>query len=158
MRRRAAVGQALALAAVAFAHAQGTDPLHSPECDAARSVLERALDDAAHKQPGSAQRLAAARREAMRACLGAEAGGRERSGAPEPAIVVPPPVLQAPRAPAVPAVVAPPPPAYTPPPVVTTCDNSGCWDSNGRHIDRLGPLLVGPRGPCTVVGGTVQCP
>lgn len=159
MRRRVAVGQVLALAAAALAHAQGADPLHSRECDAARAVLETALDDASHKTAGSAGRLADARKNAMAACLGREGGQRERSGAPEPAIVVPLPVMQVPRPPAQPAAVAPPAaPAYTPPPVVTTCDSTGCWDSNGQRINRLGPMLVGPRGACTEAGGTVRCP
>ncbi|HEY8047527.1 MAG TPA: hypothetical protein VIE63_00025 [Ramlibacter sp.] len=160
MRVGIAVGQALALAAaaLALAHAQGTDPLHSPECDAARAVLERALDEAARKDPGSAARLTAARKQAMEACLGRESGERERSGAPEPAIAVPPAVMQPPHARAAPAVVVPQPPAYVAPAVVTTCDNTGCWDSNGQRINRLGPMLVGPRGVCTVVGGTVHCP
>lgn len=159
MRRRAAVGQVLALAAAALAHAQSADPLHSRECDAARAGLESALDAAAQKSAGSQERLAAARKDAMAACLGRESGTRERSGAPEPAIVAPPPVTQMPRPLSPPATVAAPvPPAYTPPAVVTTCDSTGCWDSNGRRINRLGPMLVGPRGACTVVGGTVQCP
>ena len=159
MRRRAAVGQVLALAAAALAHAQGADPLHSRECDAARAVLESALDEAAHKGAGSAQRLAAARKQAMEACLGPESGGRARRGAPEPAIVVPPPVMQVPRAPALPGTApSAAPPAYTPPAVVTTCDSTGCWDSNGQRIERLGPMLVGPRGACTEAGGTVHCP
>ena len=158
MRVPRAVGQVLAVAAVALAHAQGTDPLHSPECDAARAVLERALDAASRKEAGSAEHLAVARKRAMEACLGRESGGRERAGAPEPALVVPPPVIQPPHARAGAPVVAPPPPAYTPPAVVTTCDNSGCWDSNGQRINNLGPMLVGPRGVCTVVGGTVHCP
>ena len=158
MRRHAAVGQVLALAAAALAHAQGADPLHSRECDAARAVLESALDEAAHKTAGSAKRLAAARQQAMGACLGRESGERERSGAPEPPIVVPAPMMQVPRAPALPTTPGPLPPAYTPPAVVTTCDSTGCWDSNGRRIERLGPMLVGPRGACTEVGGTVRCP
>ena len=159
MRCRAAVGQVLALGAAVLAHAQGADPLHSRECDAARVVLESALDGAARKEPGSAQRLAAARKQAMAACLGRESGERERTGAPEPAIVVPAPVMQVPRGPALPSTVpTPAPPAYTPPPVFTTCDSTGCWDSNGRRINRVGTMLVGPRGACTEVGGTVQCP
>ena len=51
MRIRIAVGQILALVVVATAHAHGSDPLHSPECDAARVVLEQALAIATTFQP-----------------------------------------------------------------------------------------------------------
>jgi hypothetical protein len=158
MRIGAAVGQALAIVLATAAHAQSPDPLHSPECGVAREVLERALDDASRKLAGSAQRLGQARKEAIEACLGRDTGERARAGAPDPSIAVAPPVMQAPHAPASPAIVAPAPPAYVPPAVVTTCDASGCWDSNGRRINNLGPMLVGPRGACIVVGGIVQCP
>ena len=100
MRIRVAAGQILALAAAFAGQAQGADPLHSPECDAARAALERP---------------------------------------PDPPVAVAPPV-------------------YVAPPVVTTCDSAGCWDSNGHRLNNLGPMLVGPRGACTVVAGTVQCP
>jgi hypothetical protein len=160
MRLSTAVGQVLALVlAAAVAHAQPGDPLHSPECGIAREQLERALDDASRKVAGSRERLVVARKQAVEACLGRESGERVRSGAPDPAIAVAPPVMQPPHAPPVPAVVAsPPPPVYVPPPVVTTCDATGCWDSNGQRANNLGPMLVGPRGACTVAGGVVHCP
>jgi hypothetical protein len=158
MRIRSAVGQVLALVVATSAHAQNADPLHSRECDEARAVLEHALDDAARKVAGSAKGLDVARKEAIAACLGRDTGERVRSGAPDPPIAVAPPVMQLPHAPVAPAVVAPQTPVYVPPAVVTTCDTSGCWDSNGRRMNNLGPMVVGPRGACTVVGGIVQCP
>ncbi|HUR90711.1 MAG TPA: hypothetical protein VMZ74_16620 [Ramlibacter sp.] len=159
MQVRWAVGQALAIVLATAALAQSRDPLHSPECDAAREVLERALDDASRKGPGATGRLATARQDAIEMCLGREPGERTRSGAPDPPVAVAPPVMQVPRAPPIPAVVAsPPPPVYVPPAVVTTCDTTGCWDSSGRRINSQGPLLVGPRGACLMVGGIVQCP
>jgi hypothetical protein len=158
MRIGTAVGQILAVMLSAVAHAQSPDPLHSRECDAARVQLEHALDDASRKTAGSRERLAQARKQAIEACLGRESGERVRSGAPDPAVAVAPPVLVAPRALQAPAVVAPSPPAYVPAPVITSCDAGGCWDSNGQRANSLGPMLVGPRGVCSVAGGVVHCP
>jgi hypothetical protein len=162
MRRAFAVGQVLALAAAAFAHAQAADPLHSPECDAQRAALEHALDEAASKRAGAAERLAAVRKRAIETCLGPERGGRERVGAPDPPIVVPAPVIEAPRAPvaALPAPVAAPQPAVVVPrpAVITACDPGGCWDSEGHRLNSVGPMIVGPRGVCTLQGGLAHCP
>jgi hypothetical protein len=44
------------------------------------------------------------------------------------------------------------------PTVITTCDPGGCWDSAGHRLNNLGPMLVGPRGPCTLQGGIANCP
>ena len=44
------------------------------------------------------------------------------------------------------------------PPVVTSCDATGCWSSDGTWLHRVGPNLVGPGGVCTVTGKMVQCP
>lgn len=71
-------------------------------------------------------------------------------------IVVPPPVIDGP-----PAIVTEPPwpPVAIPrPAVVTTCDPGGCWDSEGRRLNQVGPLLVGPHGACTMQAGAAQCP
>jgi hypothetical protein len=151
-----------ALIAIAFVtgacavHAQATDPLHSRECEAARVVLERALDDASAKKPGSMDALAKARHAAIEACLGREDAQRERSGAPYPAIATRPPAIEAPPV----VLPAPPPPplAIPRPSAITTCDPGGCWDSEGRRLNSVGPLLVGPRGACTVQAGIVSCP
>jgi hypothetical protein len=152
---------ALVLGAVAlFAHAQSADPLHSRECAAARGVLELALDDASAKRPGARERLSAARGDAVTACLGRESGNAKRSGAPEPAISVTEPAFE--RAPSVrpaPVVAAPAAPlAIQRPTPVTVCDAAGCWDSDGRRLNNLGPLLIAPSGPCALVAGLVQCP
>jgi hypothetical protein len=66
--------------------------------------------------------------------------------------------------PAVPVLPPPQPPAAvaplasTRPPVITTCDAAGCWDSEGQRHNQMGPLLVGPRGLCTLQGGLLNCP
>jgi len=139
--------------------AQGADPLKSSECKAALDELERRVEE--RTEGGArAQRVASARRLAAAACLGRSAGNAVRSGAPEPAQVVRPPVITAlPPAPTLPAAVAPSPPVSIPRPIViTTCDPAGCWDSEGRRLNNMGPLLMGPRGPCTVQGGLATCP
>lgn len=70
--------------------------------------------------------------------------------------VVPAPVIETVHPP-VPAL--PPAPVEAPrPAALTTCDPGGCWDSRGKRLDSVGPLLVGPRGACDVQGGVVLCP
>ena len=147
----------LAALAVATAGAPAADPLDSPECRAARAELERQLE---RPQPRDGGGLARAQRQAADICLGQASGGsRQRSGAPEPPLAVPPPAIGAPPAAPPAQIAAPQPPVQIPrPTVITTCDNAGCWDSEGRRLNRTGPLLVGPRGACNVQGGLVTCP
>lgn len=141
-------------AAVAQEHA--ADPLRSPACVAARTELEALL-----AQPRAAgDRLEQARRRTARACLGAsDDRARQRSGAAEAAQVVPP-AIAIPRQPPAPPVLAPaPPPLSVPrPTAITICDPAGCWDSDGRRLNQIGPLLVGPGGVCSGLGGIVACP
>jgi hypothetical protein len=66
------------------------------------------------------------------------------------------------RAPAIvpPAIAVPPPaplPVQRPPAMVSSCDATGCWASDGTRLHRAGPNLIGPRGLCTVSGKLVQC-
>lgn len=132
------------------------DPLQAPRCVRARAELDAALaaPDAVHSA-----RLEHARRAARHECLGTDSGERQRSGAPFPAQVVPPTVAAEPRAHAPAPLTPPPPPLKVPrPTVITTCDAAGCWDSEGRRLNQMGPMLVGPRGVCTQVGGVVSCP
>jgi hypothetical protein len=70
--------------------------------------------------------------------------------------VVPAPVVETVRPPA--PTSAPPPLQIPKPTPVTTCDAGGCWDSGGRHLERIGPQLVGPRGACSVQADAAQCP
>ena len=151
---------ALLLAAPLAAQAQPRDPLSSAECMAARAALEAALNDEVSSRRARAERLATARRHAALACLGPASGQPQRSGAPEPAQAVPPPVIAVPRAQPTPASPSPaplPPLAIPRPATITTCDPAGCWDSDGRRLNQMGPLLMGPRGPCSVQGGVVTC-
>jgi hypothetical protein len=140
-------------------HAQG-DPLASPDCQAARAELEQALNDADSSRGQASDRLARARVTAAAACLGGNGGGRERSGAPQPAQAVPPPFITQGRSPALPKLEpAPAPPAIPRPTIITTCDASGCWDSEGRRLNNAGPVLMGPRGLCSgTAGNSVSCP
>ena len=139
----------------AAAQDEAADPMRSAPCVAARAELESLL-----ALPGAAgERLEQARGRTARACLGAGGGDRQRSGAPEPPQVVPP-AIAIPRQPVQPPVIAPaPPPVPLPrPTAITTCDPAGCWDSQGRRLNQMGPLLVGPGGVCSGLGGIVTCP
>lgn len=150
----------LLLGGVTFAAAQKpADPLSSGACMLARNELEKALAD---PDPGTRRgRLDNAREAVARLCLGASARPRgERSGAPDPVRVVPPPVITGmPEAVLPPVTTPPPPPVEIPrPTVITACDPAGCWDSQGRRLNSIGPALVGPGGVCSVQGGVVNCP
>ena len=109
----------------------------------------------------SPDRLEQARRRTAQACLGTEGAQGQRSGAAQPPQAVPP-AMGFPRQPVQPPVIAapaPPPPLPVPrPTAITTCDPAGCWDSEGRRLNQMGPLLVGPGGVCTGAGGIVNCP
>jgi hypothetical protein len=136
------------------------DPLSSSECAAAREQLEQAISEPLPDGQARSQRLSRARRQAALACLGPSSGSRERSGAPNPPQTVPPPVIgQRSAPPSPPAVAAPQPPLAIPRAgAITVCDPAGCWDSEGRRLNQMGPLLMGPRGPCTLNGGALNCP
>lgn len=134
------------------------DPLKSDACKAALVELEKVANRGA--SPARSARLAQARESAATICLGRSQGRGVRSGAPYPAQPVAPPAISTPRPQvSLPAVLAPPAAVSIPrPTVITTCDPAGCWDSDGRRLDRMGPLLMSPRGPCTVQGGFATCP
>lgn len=146
-------------AAAASGQAMNADPLSSSECAAARSELDKALSEPAAGQARS-QRLARARQQVALVCLGPGSGERVRSGAPQPAQAVPPSLIPMPPAPApAPAITPPPPPPDVPRAApLTTCDPAGCWDSEGRRLNKMGPLLISPRGLCTIEGGLLNCP
>lgn len=125
------------------------DPLKSSAC----GERLQALQAARAQGQGDVEAL---RRAATQACLGGSGGARRPSPTARAPVVVPPPSIDVPRI----AAPAPaPPPVSTPPAVVTHCDASGCWDSNGAHLNRVGPLVVTPGGtPCIATAVTVQCP
>ena len=150
----------LAAGAALAASAEPADRLDSPECKAARGELEATLDDPGIGRNERAQRLAAVRKKVLSICLGPASAQPQRAGAPQPALAVPAPIISAPPLyPTVRATPAPLPPVEVPrPAVITTCDAAGCWDSEGRRLNQLGPMLVGPRGPCTLQGGIANCP
>ncbi|MCM2250750.1 MAG: hypothetical protein NDJ19_00170 [Ramlibacter sp.] len=151
---------AVATATAAAAAAAASDPLSSPECTAARAQLDKAIDEAVHNRQADASRMAQARRRAGEACLGSGSGSRSRSGAPDPPRAVPPAVIGPRPAQAQPPAAAVPPPPLAIPraPTITTCDPAGCWDSEGRRLNSMGPLLIGPNGLCTLQAGVLNCP
>lgn len=145
---------ALVALAPAAAGDRHPDPMGSPQCAAARVELDALLAQAR----ASREQLQQARRHTAQACLGTSDAPRQRSGAAEPPQAVPP-TIAAPRPPVPPVVAPPPPPLALPrPTAITTCDPGGCWDSDGRRLNQMGPLLVGPGGVCHGLGGIVSCP
>jgi hypothetical protein len=158
--RAAASSMLLATLPALALHAHARDPMASPECSAARAELEQAENDGTAGRARPGDRVTLAREKAASACLGGTDGQRERSGAPDPAQRVPPPVIGG-VAPVPPALrgAAPQAPLEIPRhATITTCDPAGCWDSEGRRLNQTGPLLMGPRGVCIVQGGIVTCP
>jgi hypothetical protein len=148
---------ALVLLTCAHAHAQGgVDLMKTPECAAARQQFDPLL-----AAGGPHDRLVAARRRTALACFGVALP----QPVPAPANrVQPPPVTAEPiRLRSTPSLsaaktsqVAPAPAATAP--VITACDAAGCWDSRGAYYSQDGPLLLGPRGPCTREAGSLNCP
>ncbi|MCE9658762.1 MAG: hypothetical protein K8R60_09405 [Burkholderiales bacterium] len=146
--------------------AQGADPLTSPGCVQALDALE--VREAAILSSGRAQGAARAgaaelaalqpyRKRVARECLGKEDLVLERP--PLPPVVVAPVTLPPRAAPAVQGALPPRSPPVPLPPLrtVSQCDPSGCWTSDGLRLNRLGPLLVGPPGACTVQSGVLSC-
>ena len=150
-------GLLLAIVPLLRAIAQG-DPLTSPECQAARAELDQAIEQAgAGRAPGDrlGRRTRTRRRcvpgrqrsrpRALRCPRSAAAGAAARH-------------YQRPRLVAAETGTAPPPLAIPRPTVITTCDPSGCWDSEGRRLNSAPPALMGPRGLCSGTGSVVNCP
>ena len=159
--RMAAVALALAGACSAC---WADDPLESAGCRRALDALKVQEAAVAALQPaeGAAlERLASLRQDAARACLGGSAAAPVPQRLAQPPVTVPR-VTVTPRIPPVPpAVVSPPPPAQGvvgPPVRVVACDATGCWASDGSHLLRAGPSLLGPRGLCSVQGTALRCP
>ncbi|MGZ5194788.1 MAG: hypothetical protein ACXWJM_05880 [Ramlibacter sp.] len=154
-------------AVLAIATAFGTqvyaatdDPLHSAECADARAALEAALGEPQQTHRDHPERLAQARKQVADLCLGRMSGHAQRTGAPEPPITVPAPVIEPPRTVRARPPVTVPAPAPLEPraAAITACDPAGCWDSNGQRLNNVGPLLLGPRGICVPLAGQVTCP
>lgn len=146
------------------------DPMASAECLKARESLEAAYRAATDRRDDTALKLQAARRQAAVVCLGrsGRAAAREPlrdAPAPQrtpPAASVPPVTPATP--PAVPGTRSPAPGQATPPvtiqrpTLITTCDEGGCWGTDGARYNRAGSQLVGPRGACSLQGNVVNCP
>lgn len=144
------------LTAALLASPTHADPLKSAACGDALARLQAARDNAAAS-------LEARRQEAARICLGlaAQAPVPPRANRwAQPPIAVPPPVIEPPPRPATAlAPAAPPPPVHIErPAMITNCDTTGCWTSNGTHLRRIGPGLMGQQGPCVVQAGLAYCP
>ena len=66
------------------------------------------------------------------------------------------PAAQAPRQSTTPATSAPIGGSRTV--TLSSCDEQGCWTSDGRRLQRAGSLLIGPGGFCTAHGAELRCP
>ena len=151
--------------ATGSALAQGVDPLKSTECTQSLEAL-RALETvmvAAASHPEASEpvgRLAtieAARRRAAHECL----GSRQDAASPVERLARPPVAVAPVRSPS-PALQPAPAAALPPTPIpplrtITQCDPSGCWASDGSRLNRIGQVLVGPLGVCTVQSSVLSC-
>ncbi|HYF18172.1 MAG TPA: hypothetical protein VEA40_09925 [Ramlibacter sp.] len=131
------------------------DPLKSAACGERLSVLQ-----AARSGNAPAAQVEAARLAATQACLGGGGAAVRPSPTAQPPLQVPPVAIEPPAAARPPVPMAPPPPpvAIERPPVITSCDDGGCWASDGSRLNRSGPVLIGPNGLCTVTGNVARCP
>jgi len=161
LMRRQLTFSILALVA-GSALAQGIDPLKAPACVQALDALqaqETTLRSAQRPQGARAGAAELARLEPYRKRVAGECLGKEDPAlarAPRAPVAVSPVTLPPSAIPAAPAAL-PPPVALPPLRTVTQCDPSGCWTSDGQRLNRLGPLLVGPPGACTVQSGVLSC-
>jgi hypothetical protein len=156
------------LALMAAAAAGAAD--RPPGCDEALQALDAAeRATLAPSAPREAQPpavlpvpsgLAAARKRAALACLGAAPSGAPRAPQDVPPVAVPP-VTPLPRTGTEPRPAAPPPTPLPPAtaPRVMSCDSAGCWLNDGSRVQRAGPESVrGPQGICSIRLGVLSCP
>lgn len=154
----------------AFAEA-GDDLMKTPQCIAARQQLDDVL-----AAGGPRDLLTAVRRQAALRCLGlaipqdsvgpatlkpdraTPSAARIHRVPPPPLAVEPIRLRPTPALAQVPAGPLGPPPGAPTPAAITLCDATGCWDSTGVRHNQQGPVLVGPRGVCTLQGGLLNCP
>lgn len=149
------------------------DPLESADCRRALDAMQAQETTVAGLAPtqqpaqqparGAAlARLESLRQDAARSCLGGSAAARVPQRLAQPPVTVPRVTVNPPRLPPAPASVAPwpalPPGVVGPPVRVIACDATGCWASDGSHLLRAGPSLLGPRGLCSVQGTALHCP
>jgi len=150
--------------------AQEGDPLKSADCRQALDGLQAqeaqavGVPDRPAQGPGHREvlkQLEVVRRHAARACLGGTGDPAPPSSRFAQPLVTVPPVAKRPPAPAPALPVGPTvslPTQRQPPSIVTACDLTGCWANDGSRLQRLGPNLVGPRGPCILQGVVLHCP
>ncbi|NRF69870.1 hypothetical protein HLB44_22955 [Aquincola sp. S2] len=171
MGRRSLLLTGWMLALGASAAPQGSAPT-SAECRTALEALgqleARAIAARNAAAPGddrvqrhTLDQVRALRRDAARACLGGSGDAPPPTASARPPLSVAPmvalpPSLRMPAAPTTPPTVITPRPS--PPVVVTSCDPTGCWASDGSRLTRFGSNLLGPRGVCSTGGGILNCP
>ena len=164
------------LAALAFvataqaAMAQDGDALKTPACRQAVEALQQqeAAVEAARQADGrpdgersrnARQRLKPLQDQVARACLRASPDRPPPAGRQAQPPMAAPPSRPTPVPPAPRSAAPPPVPRVEMPVTVMSCDATGCWTSEGTRLQKIGPnQLLGPRGFCNPVGGTVTCP
>ncbi len=174
----------LVVTAQAQTQVQASELLRTPECRAALAALTQEEDALIARGGAGNARAASApsapsapsttstpsnlpqrQRAAAQACLGtaaaaSAASGPKRSPAPFPLPGVVRPATVQPGSVRPPAGPAPGMAPIRQAPLVTlgACDAQGCWASDGTRVQRLGPVLLGPRGYCTQTGTFLHCP
>lgn len=145
---------------------QAADRFDSVACRTALEQLyqveeSRRSERAASGAGGAGSVVEEARRRAAMQCLGSAAGDYRPATAriSPPLSVGPIAVPPAANLPVRPMAPLPPPPVAgsRPPATVTQCDSAGCWTSEGKHLMRVGPDLVGPAAMCSIQAGVLQC-
>jgi len=135
-------------------HPQYHQALSGPHPDPGAVVAVPLTPNYVQGSPADPATLAPYRKGVARECLGKEDPAPERT--PRPPVAVAP--VASPRPAIPPAPAALPPPVQIPPlRTVTQCDPSGCWTSDGIRLNRMGPILVGPLGACTVQSRVLSC-
>lgn len=135
----------------------------APGSIACQRALEAlgAREAAAARDRGARAALESARRQAAIACLGGRdtpASAPLRAAQPS-ATTAPLPARSPGTTPSTASPpVSPPVPRAAAPVIITACDATGCWASDGTRLQRAGPNLLGPKGLCTTSGSLLQCP
>ena len=160
-------------------HAADVDPLRSIDCRRAVASMQAEETAEAERRAGSVSTpstppapspaLQDARRDAAKRCLASRLDVEPPHGRFAQAPIVVEPVGSPAPGPLAPNLHAPMPSTHpsTPsaalptgkrPGSVVSCDPGGCWASDGSRLQRVGPVLWGPRGACTTQGASLQCP
>jgi hypothetical protein len=126
----------------------------------ARAAASAPADDSRHR--AATAQLFPLRQQVADACLGGMTTSpppSQRSGVGALPARPAAPLAPAARMPQTPVpVVTIPVPRFDAPVTITHCNGMNCVASDGSTLTRVGPNVIGPKGPCTVAGNQVRCP